>query len=330
MRRLLAGMLLGVAVGTAVGGCGGSVRHGPAADSGTPGAVPLPQGVRTSPPGPANGVSVGGCDASLPPSGPLPAPGAMPAGSTMERIERRGYLIAGVDQDTYLFGYRNPSADPHDAPVVGFDVDVARQVAAAIFGSPGRIRFRVVTQAGRIPALRSGSVDLVADIMTIDCDRARQVAFSSDYFDAGQRLLVNRSSPFQGVGDLAGRKVCAPTGTTSIQKVADAAYRLVPVAAVNWSDCLVMLQQRQVDAVSTTDLILLGLSVQDPYTRIVGPRLTFERHGLAVPKGEDDMVRFVNGVLERMRSDGTWSSLYDRWIGTRLGPEPAPPPAVYR
>ncbi|MEZ0094530.1 glutamate ABC transporter substrate-binding protein [Streptacidiphilus sp. EB129] len=307
--------------------CGTAPAPVRAADGG---AVPLPQGVRTVPPGPAGGVSVSGCDASLAPSGPLPQPGAMPAGSAMERIERRGYLIAGVDQDSYLFGYRNSSSDPHASPLVGFDIDFVREIAQAIFGAPDRVRYRIVTQAGRIPALQDGSVDLVVDMMTVDCERAKQIAFSSDYVDAGQRFLVDESSTVRGIGDLAGRKVCSATGTTSIQKLADPSYHIVPVAAVNWADCLVMLQQRQVDAISTTDLLLLGLQAQDPYTRIVGPQITFERHGIGMPMGEDDLVRFVNAVLERLRTDGTWAAIYTRWIGTRLGPVPPPPPAVYQ
>jgi polar amino acid transport system substrate-binding protein len=325
VRRVLAA-LAGAVFAMAVTACGGAAAPLRVA---TGGAVPVPPGVATAPPGSA-APSLDGCDASLAPTGPLPQPGAMPTGSTMARIEARGYLIAGVDQDSYLFGYRNPSSDQQAPPLVGFDIDFVRQISQAIFGSPDRVHYQIITQAQRIPVLQNGSVDLVADMMTVNCDRARQVDFSSDYFDAGQRLLINQSSDVQTVGDLAGKKVCAASGTTSIQTLADPAYRLVPLAAVNWADCLVMLQQGQIDAVSTTDLILLGLQAQDPYTKIVGPRMTFERHGIGIPKGEDDMVRFINAVLERVRGDGTWTAIYNQWIGTRLGPVPAPPTPTYR
>ena len=290
--------------------------------------VPIPDGVTTMPASPAPPLD--GCDASLRPDGPLPAAGAMPAGSTMARIEKRGYLIAGVDDDSYLFGYRNPSSAPDASPLIGFDIDFVRQIAQAIFGSPDKVRFKVLTKAERLTALQQGTVDLVADILTVDCQRAQQVEFSADYFDAGQRVLVEQDSDVQDIADLAGKRVCAAAGTTSIQTLADPRYRVVPVSAVNWADCLVMLQQGQVDAISTTDLILLGIQSQDPYTKIVGPRITFERHGIAVPKGEDDFVRFINGVLAHIEADGTWTAVYRRWVGTRLGPVPAPPAPVYR
>jgi polar amino acid transport system substrate-binding protein len=248
----------------------------------------------------------------------------------MAKIQQRGYLIAGVDEDSYLFGYRNPSPDPTAAPLVGFDIDFVQQVATAIFGSPGHVHYVILTKAERLTALQRGTVDLVADILTVDCQRRQQADFSADYFDAGQRVLVDQASPVTSIADLVGKKVCAAAGTTSIQTLADPKYRVVPVSAVNWADCLVMLQQGQVDAVSTTDLILLGIQSQDPYTKIVGPRITFERHGLGIPKGEDDFVRFVNGVLARVKADGTWTAIYSHWVGDRLGPVPAPPPPSYQ
>jgi polar amino acid transport system substrate-binding protein len=317
---LVMGLLLGVAA------CGSMAPAAPSAEPSA--AVPMPNGVTTMSESPAPPVT--GCDASLRPTGPLPAAGAMPAGSTMAEIQQRGYLIAGVDEDSYLFGYRNPSSDPSAPPLVGFDIDFVQQVATAIFGAPGHVRYRALTKAERLTALQQGTVDLVADILTVDCQRAQQVDFSADYFDAGQRVLVNQASTVQSIGDLAGKKVCAAAGTTSIQTLADPKYRVIPVSAVNWADCLVMLQQGQVDAISTTDLILLGIQSQDPYTKIVGPRMSYERHGLGFPKGRDDFIRFVNAVLEQVKANGNWTTIYSHWIGTRLGPVPALPPAVYR
>lgn len=317
---LVMGLLLGVAA------CGSTAPVPPKAEPSA--AVPMPNGVTTMSESPAPPLT--GCDASLRPAGPLPAANAMPAGSTMAKIQQRGYLIAGVDEDSYLFGYRNPSSDPSAPPLVGFDIDFVQQVAMAIFGAPGHVRYRVLTKAERLTALQRGTVDLVADILTVDCQRAQQVDFSADYFDAGQRVLVDQASTVQSIGDLAGKKVCAAAGTTSIQTLADPKYRVIPVGAVNWADCLVMLQQGQVDAISTTDLILLGIQSQDPYTKIVGPRMTYERHGLGFPKGRDDFIRFVNAVLENVKTNGAWTAIYSHWIGDRLGPVPSPPPAVYQ
>jgi len=275
----------------------------------------------------ASAAAPASCDprASLRPSGALPPPGQMPAGSSMARIVQRGRLIVGVDQNTYLFGYR----DPATGELSGFDIDIAHQIARALFGDPDRIQFRTISSADRIPVVRSGEVDLVVRTMTMTCERAEQVAFSTEYFTAGQRVLVSRDSTARGLSDLGGKKVCAAAGSTSIRTIATAASKPVPVSVVDWTDCLVLLQQGEVAAISTDDAILAGLAAQDPNTRVVGPRITEEPYGVAISRDAPDLVQFVNGVLQTLREDGTWSQLYGKWL-QELGAAPAPPTARYR
>jgi polar amino acid transport system substrate-binding protein len=260
------------------------------------------------------------CDptASLRPAGP---PKVTP-GSFMAKIRARGYLIAGVDQTTYHFGFLNPL----NAKIEGFDIDMVRAVAAAIFGNPNKVQYKAITDAQRIPDIQSGAVDIVAHTMTINCARLKVVDFSTVYYDAGQRVLVEKDSRAAGIGDLGGKKVCATTGSTSIANIAAARPRPIPVAVPSWTDCLVLLQQGQVAAISTDDSILAGLAAQDPYSRMVGPRFTNEPYGLAISKQHADFVRFVNEVLAKLRGNGQWAASYAHWIGT---PVPAPPPAHY-
>ncbi|WP_063762274.1 glutamate ABC transporter substrate-binding protein [Streptomyces sp. NRRL F-5123] len=260
------------------------------------------------------------------PAGPPPAPGHMPTGSTMARIVQRGRLIAGVDQNSYLFGYRDPLTGALD----GYEIDVLERISTALFGRPDRIQFRTISSAQRIPVLTTDPhpVDIVIDSMTITCDRWRQVAFSSDYMDAGQRVLVPRTSTAESVRDLAGKKVCAADGTTSIDTLRGLRPAVTPVGVKDWTDCLLLMQLGQVDAVSTDDTILIGLQRQDPNTKLIGPRFTAEPHGIAMQPRQTDFVRFVNAVLEQMRQDGSLKALAQKWLddGATFGP----PPAVYR
>jgi polar amino acid transport system substrate-binding protein len=291
--------------------------------------VPAPAGVQIATPTPAPSSSTAAPQAcnvyasSQRPPATMPAPGAMPAGSTMAAIFRRGHLNVGVDQNTYHFGYR----DPATGQIVGFDIDIAHAVAKAIFGDPSRINFVAITSAQRIPYVQNNTVDLVADTMTVTCQRMTQVSFSTIYYDAGQNLLVRKDSPIKGTGDLADKRVCAATGSTSIQNIAALPAHPVPVAVADWTDCLVMLQQGQVDAISTDDTILRGLAAQDPDTKLVlAKNFTDEPYGLAMNKSKPDFVAFVNGVLQDLRGNGGWAAIYDKWLGA---PAPTPPPAGY-
>jgi polar amino acid transport system substrate-binding protein len=255
---------------------------------------------------------------SLRPTGP---PVVSP-GSYMAKIRARGYLIAGVDQSTYHFGYLNPL----DGKIEGFDIDMVHAIADAIFGNPNKVVFKAISDAQRIPDVQSGAVDIVAHTMTITCDRLQQVDFSTVYFEASQRVLVQTNSPASSIADLGGKKVCATTGSTSIENIKAAPSHPIPVAVPYWTDCLVLLQQGQVAAISTDDSILAGLTAQDPWTKIVGPRFSKEPYGLAISKQHADFVQFVNAVLQKLRTDGQWAASYTHWVGS---PAPAPPPAHY-
>jgi polar amino acid transport system substrate-binding protein len=285
---------------------------------------PRPAGVQDPAviPSAAGGSTVNCADptASLRPAATLPGPGAMPAGSTMAKIASRGRLIVGTDQNTYLFGFRNAAT----GEIEGFDVDIAREVAAAIFGTAdGHVQLVATSSAQRIPYLTDGKVDIVAHTMTINCARWQQVNFSTEYYHAGQKVLVLKSSTATGIGDLGGKKVCAAAGSTSIANIANAPSKPVPVSVPDWTDCLVMLQQGQVDAISTDDTILAGLAAQDPTVKLVGNAFTDEPYGLGIAPRDDGFTRFVNGVLAKIRADGRWQAIYQRWLGGAATP-PAP------
>jgi polar amino acid transport system substrate-binding protein len=309
-----------LAVALTVAACGSSAA--PVSVSVAP-VEPWPAGAKevTTAPVAANAE----CDreVSLRP-GPLPSPGAMPPGSTMAAIAERGRLIVGVDQNTYLFGFRNPAT----GQLEGFDIDIAREIARSIFGDPNRIQLRVVDASQRESALQSGEVDLVARTFSITCDRKRNVAFSTVYYYANQRILAIKGSGIDSPAALSGKRVCAVSGTTSLAALFALSPRPKLFSATTWTDCLVMLQQGQVDAISTDDVVLSGLALQDPNVEVVGPSIAVEPYGLGIKKENTDLVRFVNGVLEQIRDDGTWQQLYEARLRT-LGPSPGPPAARY-
>ncbi|MFI7679840.1 transporter substrate-binding domain-containing protein [Actinophytocola sp. NPDC049390] len=326
--RAVRASLVFVALLLAVSACAGDGRPVDLANV-TSVERPTPVGAEENPPA-SSGTSAPApdCDpkASFRPDGALPPAGQMPPRTTMRAIQDRGQLIAGVDQNTFLFGFRNPTTNALE----GFDIDIVRQIAKAIFGDPNKVQFKVVTSAGRIKALQEGDVDVVVRTMTATCERWKDINFSAIYYTAGQRLLVDRGSEVTSLDQLGGQKVCAAKGSTSIKTIAANPAKLIPVQVDNWSDCLIMLQQGQVAAVSTDDTILAGMVAQDPNLTMAGPRFTEEPYGIGIPKANVDMVKFVNGVLVKTINDGTWAKSYDKWLGQTGGSRPAPPTPVYR
>jgi len=246
------------------------------------------------------------------------------ADAAVAKIRARGRLIVGLDIGSNLFSFR----DPITGEITGFDVDIAGEVARDIFGNPSQVEYRILSSDERITALEKSQVDIVTKTMTITCERRKRVNFSTVYLDAYQRILAPRDSPITKPSDLSGKRVCVARGTTSLQRIREIAPPPIVVEVVNWADCLVTLQQRQVDAISTDDSILAGLVSQDPYLHIVGPNLGTQPYGIGIKLDDTGLVRFVNGTLERIRRDGTWNALYRKWL-TVLGPAPPAPSPRY-
>jgi polar amino acid transport system substrate-binding protein len=261
---------------------------------------------------------------SLRPRGPLPAPGAMPAGSTMAIIADRGRLIAGVDQGKFLAGYRNPLT----GNLEGSDIEIVRRIAAAIFGDPERVQYVVLNIADRAAALERDQVDVVVNSFTVTCARQQVVEFSAPYLPASQRLLVPVGSGIREVEDLAGRTVCTSRGSTTEIVLRNLGLQVETLTGI--PDCVLDLQRGRVAAVSSDDFILAGLAAQDPNTRVVGRALDTSRYAVGMRPDEPDLVRFVNGVLEAARADGSLAASIQHWFTGRLDPVPQPSPPVYR
>lgn len=287
-------------------------------------APPTPAGMEVLPPEPPRppASTADPCDrtASL-----RPFSGRAAADAAVASIRKRGRLLVGLDIGSNLFSFR----DPVTGEITGFDVDIAGEVARDIFGKSAAVEYRILSSADRITALQTNAVDIVVKTMTVTCERREKVNFSTPYFIAYQRILAPRTSDIAGPKDLSGKRVCVARGTTSLQMVRQIDPPPTIVTVVTWADCLVALQQHEVDAVSTDDAILAGLVAQDPYLHIVGPNLAEEPYGIGINLTNMPLVRFVNATLDRIRNDGTWDTLYRRWLSV-LGPVPSPPKPRYQ
>jgi polar amino acid transport system substrate-binding protein len=320
MKRLLI-LLVSILTAVSLTGCG---QAAPALNLPTLTlAPPTPAGMEEIPPQPVAVPEIQDDDcnrtASL-----RPFSDKAEADAAVANIRARGRLIVGLDIGSNLFSFR----DPITGQITGFDVDIAGEVSRDIFGTPSQVEYRILSSADRITALRNNQVDIVVKTMTITCERKKLVNFSTVYLMANQRILAARDSNITQASDLSGRRVCVVDGTTSLKRIQQISPSPIIVSVVTWADCLVALQQRQADAVSTDDSILAGLVAQDPYLHIVGPSLSQEPYGIGVNLENTGLVRVVNGTLERIRRDGTWYTLYRKWL-TVLGPAPAPPVARY-
>jgi ABC-type amino acid transport substrate-binding protein len=262
---------------------------------------------------------------------PSPSASAAPATATaaakpkfelasfMYSMQTKGKIRIGTQEDNFPFSVKNPTTSKWE----GFDVDMGRELAKAIFGTAGDVESNIewvaVTSATRIPSLTDNKADVIIKTFTINEDRKKQIDFSDVYFSTGQRILVKSSNTtIKEVADLAGKTFCAQKGSTSETNVTKAAPTAKPLLLDSYPACLIALQQGQADAVSTDETILFGLVKQDPTTKIVGKYFSDEPYGIGVKKDaandRNGFVPFLNTWLAGIIKDGTWGKLYEKHI----------------
>jgi polar amino acid transport system substrate-binding protein len=297
-----------------------------ACSAGTYAATPLPATTTATPaPTGSSGTAAPACDNATQSYDPLPSLTGDAANNALAAIRQHGRLRVGVSADSLLLASRNPLT----GQIEGFDIDMARNVAQAIFGDPDRIEPIVISAADRLPALQDKRVDLVVRNMTMTCARWNDIAFSSEYYQSGLKILVKQGDTTTSLEGLAGKKVCAPSGSTTLDKV-KATAGVIPVGAANHTSCLVRFQDGDVDAIAGDDTVLAGLVAQDPYAFVPPMQpLTSEPYGIGVNKDQKDLVRYVNRVLDTVKADGRWKASYDRWFLPSLKVEASPPQSVY-
>ena len=139
-----------------------------------------------------------------------------------------------------------------------------------------------------------------------------------------------RNSGIHSEADLTDRTVCVTVDSTNLLELRRLDSHGDILTTQTWSDCLLAMQRQQVDAIFSDSAILSGLQSQDPYTEIVGTATDASQYAVAaaLPQQRDSssLVRQVNSTMERIRSDGTWQQLFDKWFGGYLPPRPMPTP----
>jgi len=268
-----------------------------------------------------------GADSGAEPGDATQAP-EHPEGSAMAEFQDAGTITVGTKFDQRLFG----QTDPRTGEVEGFDVEIAKLIVEAI-GPDVEIEFVETPSAIRETAIQDGTVDMVVATYTINDARKEQIDFAGPYYVAGQDIMVPAGNPLgiNGVDDLNGKRVCSVQGSTSIDNVREMAPEAEVTEFPLYTNCADAMRDGRVDAVSTDNVILLGLVEQygSDVFEVVGNPFTTEPYGVGIPKGDDEFRDFINDRLEEIFANGEWAEAYERTVGT-VSDEVPEPPAVDR
>lgn len=250
---------------------------------------------------------------------------SVPGSATLQAMQQRGRVVVGVKNDQPGLGQVDPTTNTYS----GFDIEIARMVAAGLGFGPDKIEYKVVQSAAREDALSRGDVDYYVGTYTINDNRKQRVGFAGPYFVAGQGLLVRADeSAITGKDTLQGKKVCSVTGSTPIQRVREQNLTQPEniVEFQTYTQCVDQLVQGQVDAVTTDDAILKGYASQRPdELKVVGDTFSTEPYGIGVPLADTALRGKINDLLQASYDDGTWQKIYDNTLGKSGSPSSPPP-----
>ena len=224
------------------------------------------------------------------------------------------------------FSYLDDKAQP-----VGFAVDICDRIVDEIKKTTARADLKVtrqaVTSANRIPLLVNGTIDIECGSTTNNSDRAKQVAFATNYFYTGTRFLVKADSGIKGMGDLNNKIVVSTTGTTNFRimrnLISEQKLPIELIAAKDHSESALLVESGRAVAFAMDDILLFGLraSAQNPASlAVVGEPIQVEPYALMVRKDDPTMKALVDGVLAGMMKSGEFTRLYAKWFQSPIPP----------
>ncbi|MGI8793255.1 MAG: glutamate ABC transporter substrate-binding protein [Acidimicrobiales bacterium] len=255
------------------------------------------------------------------------------AGTTMAELSEQGSITVGTKFDQPGFGLENIEGE-----LEGFDVEIAKIIAAALGIAAEDIEYKETPSAVREEVIEDGDVDLVAATYTINDERAERITFAGPYYEAGQQIMVlvdndDITGP-DSLVDNPDAKVCSVTGSTPSENIKE--FLASPDQLVlfdEYSLCADALSNGQVEAVTTDNVILAGfVSESEGEFKLVGEQFTDEPYGIGIEKGDVEFCEFINETLAEAAESGTyeeaWNSTAGMIEGTELPELPEPAPCV--
>jgi glutamate transport system substrate-binding protein len=248
----------------------------------------------------------------------------------MAKLNEAGKIRIGTKFDQPGFGLKGLDGKP-----AGFDVEIGKIIAAELGIAENNIEWVETQSAVREEFIEQGKVDLVIATYTINDKRKERIDFAGPYYIAGQHIMVKADdNSITGpesfkAGD---KKICSVQGSTPAQNIeqylAKVSEQLVLFDI--YQKCVDALDQGQVDAVTTDNVILMGFIAQgDGKYKLAGEKFTEEPYGIGLKKGDTQFRNWINDVLEKIYADGRYEKAWKDTAG-KFDPVVPKGPAVDR
>jgi glutamate transport system substrate-binding protein len=240
----------------------------------------------------------------------------LPLSQTWNRMKQRdggsGRIVIGVKADQPGLGYFDAGTNSYS----GFDILIARLMAAGLGFDPSQIQFSAVASQDRETELENGTVDLIVASYSYSAKRAALVDFAGPYFSTPEALLVPRNSnAVTGLDSItASTRLCEVTNSTKVNGIT----LQNPVTRDTYGECVTALEGGQADVIYSDYALLLGYAAQDSNAlKLINTNASTQYYGIGLPFGDSDLRSAINTLLNKAIADGTWRAIFN----STLAPE---------
>lgn len=261
----------------------------------------------------------GGSSTSNPPVAEKPS---FAADTTMAKLSSAGKITIGTKFDQPLFGQKGLDGKP-----IGFDVEIGKLIAGKLGIAADKIEWVETVSANREPFIQQSRVDIIVATYTINDKRKEVVGFAGPYYEAGQALMVNKdNTTITKPEDVKGKNVCSVTGSTPAATIVEK-YGAILVPAATYSACLEPLRNKQVEAITTDNVILAGFVDKEPDAFKLASDQTFtkEPYGIGLKKEDTVFRNWINDQLEAFAKDGSYKKAWEATAGSVIKTAPELP-----
>ncbi|WP_231603664.1 basic amino acid ABC transporter substrate-binding protein [Bacillus sp. FJAT-27231] len=208
-------------------------------------------------------------------------------------------------------------SEKKDGELVGFDIEIVESLAKK---ADFKVEWKEMKFNGIIPALQSKQIDGAAAAITIRDDRKAVVDFTDSYFDSGLVLVVKKGSAIKTAEDLKGKTIVAKQGTTGLEKAQELAAKYgANVKILEDEPTLYMDVEKGGSDALVNDFPFVAEKINSGTAgdlEIIGEKLTGEDYGIAIAKGNEEVVKKFNQHLKEMKENGEYQAIYDKYFGS--------------
>lgn len=201
-----------------------------------------------------------------------------------------------------------------DGEYVGFDIDLIHAIADE---AGFEINFETTNFDGIIPGLQTGQFDIAIAGIGITEERAKTIDYSEPYYESGLRLAVREDNDsIEGIEDLEGKVVATRLGSTSAAFIEENIEGAEANQYEQLDQAYLAVENGSADAILyDAPNVAYYIQTEGDSLKMVGELYQAENYGIAISKGNDELVKAIDNALETLKENGEYDEIYKKWFG---------------